>query len=141
MERVFQMIFGIVAGFVTAFVLVNLTELFSSIVHPLPPDFKGTMEEMCQQVANYPTWVLGVVVPLWGFTAFAGTWVAGRVGNLGSAGVLAVLLLYALGCNLSMLPYPLWFKIAQPIAVVIAIAAACVLVSRRSPLLESQTPA
>ena len=54
-------IVGIAVGMVLAFVLVIGVEGFSSVVHPLPAEFKGTMDEMCQHVARYPHWVLGVV--------------------------------------------------------------------------------
>lgn len=66
MKSILMTIVGIVAGMILAFVLVIGVEGFSAIVHPLPADFKGTMDEMCQHVARYPHWVLGVVVLLWG---------------------------------------------------------------------------
>ncbi len=79
--------------------------------------FGGTQEEMCQHVERFPAWVLGVVVPMWACTAFAGTWIARRLGNLVSAVVVAVLILAALVFNISMLPYPIWFKIACLVAI------------------------
>ena len=125
MARVFRVILAIVAGFAVSFVLVVAVEAFSSVVHPLPADFDGTTEAMCEHVANYPQWVLAVVVPLWGVTALAGTWLAGRLGNRGSALFLAVLLLAAVLFNLSMLPYPLWFRLVQPVVIVGAAWLAC----------------
>ena len=59
-----------------AFLLLVGVELFSAVVHPVPPNFGGTKEEMCQHVARYPQWVLAVVVPLWALTAFLGAWTA-----------------------------------------------------------------
>ncbi|MCA9116026.1 MAG: hypothetical protein KDA79_13145 [Planctomycetaceae bacterium] len=125
MARVVRVILAIVAGFAVSFVLVVAVEAFSSVVHPLPADFDGTNEAVCEHVANYPPWVLAVVVPLWGVTAFAGTWVAGRLGNRGSALFLGVLLLAAVLFNLSMLPYPLWFQLVQPVVIVGAVWLAC----------------
>ncbi len=122
---------AIVAAIATTLVLLIAVELFSSVVHPLPADFDGSMEQMCAHVANYPHWVLAVAVPMWGFTAFLGTWIAGRLGNRGSAIFLALLLLAAVLWNVSMLPYPLWFKIVQPIAILIAVVYACRLSNRR----------
>ena len=108
---------GIVAAMLVAFVLLIAVEFFSSVVHPTPPDFQGTMEEMCQHVERYPHWVLAVVVPAWAGTALASTWIAGRLGGRGCALVIGVLLSAGLVFNVSMLPYPLWFKIVSLIAI------------------------
>jgi hypothetical protein len=121
MTSALRTIGAIVAAIAVVLVLLIAVELFSSVVHPFPPDFKGTEEEICTHVARYPHWVLAAAVPMWGFTAFLGTWLAGRLGNRGSALFLALLLVAALAFNLSMLPYPLWFKIVQPIAILIAV--------------------
>ncbi len=107
-------------------------ELFSAVVHPLPSDFGGTTEELCAHVERYPSWVLAVVVPLWAGTALASTWIAGRLGNRGSAVFVALLILAALVCNLAMLPYSIGFKIASLIAVPAASAYAVYLAGRRS---------
>lgn len=112
---------AILAAFAVTLILLIGVELFSSVVHPVPADFAGTTEEMCAHVARYPHWVLGVVVPMWGVTALVGTWIAGRLGSRGSALLMAALLVIAVLFNLAMLPYPLWFKIVQPIAVLAAV--------------------
>jgi hypothetical protein len=119
---------AIIAGMIVALVLVVAVELISAVVHPVPPDFKGTKEEMCLHVARYPAWVLALVVPAWGATAFASTWIAGRVGNLASALFIGLLLIVAVAFNLSMLPYPAWFKIA----ILLVIPAAVLLAGRLS---------
>jgi hypothetical protein len=123
MGTVFRGIGAIVAGLLVAFGLVVAVELFSAVVHPLPADFDGTMEEMCAHVARYPHWVLAVVVPLWGGTALAGTWIAGRLGNVWCALFVGLLLLAAAVFNISMLPYPMWFKVTMLIAISLAVAA------------------
>jgi hypothetical protein len=112
MKNILRTCVGLVAGMVVALVLLVLVELLSAVVHPVPPDFGETMEEMCLHVARYPHWVLAVVVPAWGLTAFTGTWTAGRIGNRAAALSAGVLLLAGLVLNISMLPYPLWFKTA-----------------------------
>jgi len=96
-----------------AFVLVIAVEFFGAVVHPLPEDFGGTMEEMCQHVERYPQWVLALVVPAWAVTAFVGTWTARKMGNLCSFAFVGLLLLAALMFNISKLPYPMWFKIVN----------------------------
>ena len=123
MAAVLRSIAAVVAGTVVALVLVVAVELFSAVVHPVPPDFGGTMDEMCQHVARYPHWVLAVVVPAWAVAAAASTWIAGRLGNPGCALFVGALLVAALVFNISMLPYPLWFKIASVIAIPAAVLA------------------
>ena len=118
-------------GLLSAFVLIVGVEGFSAIVHPLPKDYGGTMEEMCRHVERYPQWVLGVVVPMWAVAALVSTWVARRVGNLYSFVVVGLLLLSGLVLNISMLPYPIWFKVANLIAIPAAIVAGSRLSGRR----------
>src|SRR5207249_635758 len=112
MAKVLRGIAAVIAGLIVALVFVVAVELFGSVVHPLPADFGGTTEEMCEHVSRYPHWVLAVVVLAWGATAFVGTWTAGRIGNRRSALVTGLLLLAAVVFNVSMLPYPIWFKVA-----------------------------
>ena len=104
---------GVVAGIGLAFILVIAVEAFSAVVHPIPADFRGTMDEMCQHVARYPNWVLGVVVILWSATALCGVWIAIRVGNLIAGITVTALLGIAIVFNVTQLPYPLWFKIVM----------------------------
>jgi hypothetical protein len=111
---------GVVAGMALAFVMVIAVELFGAVVHPVPPGFTGTMDEMCQHVARYPHWVLGVVVLAWSATAFVSTWVATRIGKrLAGIGVILILTL-AVVFNISKLPYAMWFKVVMLICFPVA---------------------
>jgi hypothetical protein len=112
---------AIFAGMLVAFLLVIGVELFSAVVHPLPADFAGTPEAMCAHVERYPGWVLAVVVPMWAGTALAGTWIAGWLGNRGSAILVGLLLVTAVVFNLAMLPYRVWFKAAILVAIPAAV--------------------
>jgi hypothetical protein len=112
---------AIIAGVVAAFLGIIAVEFFSSVVHPFPADFAGTTEEVCRHVERYPDWVLAVVVPLWAAAALAGSWIAGRIGNRGCALFVGLLLLTALVVNIAMLPYPIWFKIANLVAIPAAV--------------------
>jgi hypothetical protein len=112
---------AVCVGMIAAFLLLAGIELLSAVVHPLPPGFGGTQEEMCLHVANYPQWVLGAVVPLWALTAFIGTAIARWIGSFYSALFVGLLLFAGLVLNISMLPYPLWFKAANLVAVPIAV--------------------
>ena len=106
-----------------SFLLVIAVELFSGVVHPFPKDFGGTKEEVCRHVERYPSWVLAVVVPAWGIAGLASTWIARRIGNFASTAIVGLLLLAALVDNISMLPYPTWFKIASLLVIPAAILA------------------
>jgi hypothetical protein len=113
MKTALRTLLGVVAGMALAFVLVIAVELFSSVVHPVPPGFTDTMAEICQHVARYPHWVLGIVVLAWSATAFISTWVATRIGNR-TAGIAVVLILtFAIVFNVSKLPYAMWFKVVM----------------------------
>jgi hypothetical protein len=105
------------AGLLGSFILIVMIEAFGGKVHPFPSDFNGTQEEICRHVERYPAWVLAVVVLMWTATAFVGVWIARRIGGLYAATIVGFLLLAGLICNLSMLPYPMWFKIACLVAI------------------------
>jgi hypothetical protein len=113
MKTALRAIAAVVAAITLAFVLVIAVELFSAVVHPVPQGFTGTMDEMCEHVARYPHWVLGVVVVAWSATAFLSAWVATRIGNR-SAGIAVILILaFAIVFNVSKLPYAMWFKLVM----------------------------
>lgn len=122
MTAALRLLGSIVAGLALALVLVIAVELFSAVVHPVPPDFDGTMEEMCKHVARYPHWVLAVVVPAWGGTALASAWLTQRIGNRDGGLFVGALLLAAVVFNVVQLPYPMWFKLVMPLAVAGCIA-------------------
>src|SRR5262245_19836352 len=122
MKTALRTVAAVIAGLLVAFLLVSAVELLSNVVYPVPEDFGGTMEEMCRHVENYPNWILAVAVLLWGVTALVSTWIAQRIGNVYSAAIVGLILLAALVLNVSMLPYPIWFKIAN----LLVIPAACI---------------
>lgn len=114
MKKFLQGLAGTAAGLAVAFFLVILVEIYGEKIHPLPPGAGDSMEAVCAHVADFPDWVLATVVPMWGLTAFAGTWVAGTIGRAVPCLVVGALVLAALALNLSMLPYALWFKAIMP---------------------------
>lgn len=113
MKTALRTIVAVVAGMALAFVLVIALELFSGVVHPVPLGFTGIMDEMCQHVARYPHWVLGVVVLSWSATTFVSTWVATRIGNRWAGITVILLLTLAIVFNISKLPYAMWFKVVM----------------------------
>jgi hypothetical protein len=120
MTTALRTLLAVVAGVALAFVLVIAVELFSAVVHPVPPGSTGNMDEMCQHVARYPHWVLGVVVLAWSATAFASTWVARRIGNRLSGIAVILILTIAIVFNVFKLPYAMWFKVVMPSCFLVA---------------------
>jgi hypothetical protein len=121
MATAFRAVCSIVVGVALAFALVIAVEFVSAVVHPLPPDFDGSMDEMCQHVARYPDWVLALVVVAWGCTTFASTWITRRISNRPCGACVGLFLFAAVAFNIAMLPYPIWFKVAILIAIPAAI--------------------
>jgi hypothetical protein len=122
---------SVVAAMILAIVFVIAVELFSELVYPAPPEAHEDYAAMCQHVARYPHWILAVAGLMWGFIALASTWVAGRLGNRGSAIFIGLLLLAAVLFNISMLPYYSWFKIAMPLVIVAAAVSGYLLLPSR----------
>lgn len=128
MKSILKICWAIVAVFAATTVAMSLIialEVFSAVVHPVPDDFDGSMEQMCQHVAQYPSWVLLVVVPAWGFTSLVSTSVAWRIGGFAAAVLIGIVLVAAVVFNVTMLPYPLWFKFASVFANTVAVAQVC----------------
>lgn len=114
---------GALAGLAATLLLVVGIEAFGLAVHPFPEDFQGSHEEICAHVARYPPWLLAVVIGLWALAAGTGTLVARAVGgNRVAPAIVGALILAALALNLSMLPYPWWFKAGTAVAVLAAMA-------------------
>ena len=120
MKTILRAVLAIIAGMVLAFALVVAVEVFSSIVHPVPPNFTGTMDELSQHVARYPHWVLGVAVIAWSATTFLSTWIATKIGGRVAGAVISLLLLLAIAFNIAKLPYATWFKVVMPVCFLVA---------------------
>ena len=139
MRNALYTVVAIVAAATVVLVLLIAVEAFSAVVHPFPEDFGGTTEEICLHVERYPHWVLAVVVPAWAAAAFAGVWLAQRIGNLVSATIIGLLLVASLVLNISMLPYPLWFKMATLVTVPAAVILGTRLGHPKRPLFVDST--
>jgi hypothetical protein len=113
MKSVLYALLGVLAGMGLALVLVVAVELWGGVIHPLPQGFTGTMDEMCQHVARFPHWVLGVVVVAWSASAFASIWVATRIGSRWAGIAVIVILTIGIVFNVTKLPYAMWFKIVM----------------------------
>ncbi|REJ85140.1 MAG: hypothetical protein DWQ36_14760 [Acidobacteria bacterium] len=110
---------AVALSLLVAFILVVALEWVSSILHPFP---EGEFD-MLEHVAAYPQWVLAFVVVWWGATTFLAAWMATRLGegrHPAHGWCVGLLLLAAVAMNQSMLPYPLWFEVANYVVFVAA---------------------
>lgn len=119
-----RMTLGVLTGLAVALLLVIAVEIFSAVVHPFPAGFGGTKDETCAHVENYPAWVLVAIVPMWALAAFCSSWVARKLGGLVASLLVGTVLMAAVGFNQWMLPYPIWFEVANLVALPLAILGA-----------------
>lgn len=112
-------ILGVIAGFIAASAVMMVFEAING--HVLYPELGAAAaqvkdaEGMRTLMANVPAGAMAVVLLGWAIGAFAGGWVAQRIGrgDAGRTGLVLGLLLTAAGiANNLMIPPPLWFWIA-----------------------------
>ena len=105
--------FAVIVRVVIAFILVVAVEAVSSVLHPWPDDFSGSLEEILNQVESYPSWVLALLGGVgYGTTMFVCTFVATRLGskkNVWHGYGIGLFLFSMVVCNMIQLPYPIWF--------------------------------
>ncbi len=110
-------VLAVAVSLIAAFALVIAIEGVSAVYHPAPPGMDPTDIEACKaHVANYPQRLLAVVVLAWGLTTFASVWIATRLGafrHFAHGIAVGSLLLILVIVNMLMLPYPLWFELAN----------------------------
>ena len=106
---------SVLLGLVAAFAFLIAAEAVSYVLHPPPPGLAhDDMSGIRDHVARYPPAVLAVCTAIWAVGPFAGAWVATRLGtrrHLAHGLVVGAVMLVLAACNMSMLPYPVWFPI------------------------------
>jgi hypothetical protein len=133
MKMVLRQTLAIVTGMIIALASVTAVEIVNSVVYPPPPGFTNTEQEICELVSTYPQWLLALDGLAWAVGAFLSTWVAALIAGRIPGVIVAIVLLAALGFNLSMLPYVAWFKILMPIALLVGCYLGVTLGRRRLP--------
>ncbi len=115
---------AVIAGLAVAMALVVAVEVVTTMLHPFPPGMDMTDHEVLKaHVARFPAGVLALAVAGWGLTVFAGAWVATRLGTNRHAAhgiVIGALLFLAAAFNMYMLPYAVWFKVANLVVLPLA---------------------
>ena len=124
-RSVLRSVAAIAVSLVVAMALIIAVEVVTLLFHPFPPDVDTNDHDViCAHVAKFPHWVLAIGVVGWGVTTFVSSWVATRLGSgRHPAHGIAIgsLLFLAVVANMWMLPYPVWFEIANLVIIPLAI--------------------
>lgn len=116
MHPILRSVLAVLAGAVTAFVLIAVIELLDHRIYPLPPDVDPSdPKELAAAMAQAPVGALLLVLLGWAVGTVAGAWVAARTAgrfHLVHGMIVGVLLLCAAVANMLSLPHPVWFWIA-----------------------------
>ena len=116
---------AIIAGLIVAMVLIIAVEFVTIFFHPFPDGADTTDHEVVEaHVEQFPHWVLAIAVVGWGVTTFVSAWTATRLGAARHPAhgiALGSLLLVAAAFNMFMLPYPVWFELANLLILPLAI--------------------
>ena len=114
---VVRSVVAVVLGLIVAMFFVVVVEVVGSVLHPFPPGVDPTdYDAVKAHVARIPTWVLLLCDVGWGLGTFVSSWVATRLGSgrrFAHGIVVGSILLVAAVANMLMLPYPVWFWVAN----------------------------
>ena len=108
-------ILGILAGMVTAWLLIMVCQFASGRLYPPPPGMDLTQpDQLAAFIAQAPVAAMVLVVVSWVLGAFIGGWVAAKVARehpLFAALMIGVLVLAGVVANNTMIPHPLWMTV------------------------------
>ena len=108
-------ILGILAGMVTAWLLIMVCQFASGMLYPPPPGMDLRQpEQLAAFIAQAPLAAMVLVVVSWVLGAFIGGWVAAKVARehpLFAALMIGVLVLAGVIANNTMIPHPLWMTV------------------------------
>ena len=116
-------VLGVVAGVITAFLLVALIEAIGTAIYPLPTELQSMDSAdgaaLAAALAEIPLSAKILVVVGWLLGAFGGAWLALRISDWRWSGWVVAALVIAAGLvNLVLLPHPLWMQacaVAMPL--------------------------
>lgn len=112
---------AVLAGVVTAFVLILVVEKLGHLIYPPPADLDFSDPEAIRPyMATLPFVALLFPMIAWVVGAFAGSLLASKIGTANPllfAGIVGGLVLAATIANLIMIPHPVWFSIVSLIAI------------------------
>ena len=104
---------GVIAGLITAWLVVSIAEAAAHKIYPPPRGLDMTdFNQVKQFVASLPVSALLIVLAGWLVGTFLGTWLAARISqNRVPAYIVGGLLLAAGIANAVLIPQPIWFSI------------------------------
>jgi len=112
---------AVLAGVVTAFVLILVVEKLGHLIYPPPADLDFSDPEAIRPyMATLPFVALLFPMIAWVVGTFAGSLLASKIGTANPllfAGIVGGLVLAATIANLIMIPHPVWFSIVSLIAI------------------------
>ena len=127
-------IFAVIAGIATFFLLILAVQKIGHFVYAPPTDLDiNNREQMRSYVLTLPVGAILFVGLSYMIGAFGGTIVATLVGTLKplyfGVTIGGIVLAFTL-MNFFLIPHPMWFMLAGPIAIVLASYAAIHLIQR-----------
>jgi MFS family permease len=110
-------ILAVIAGLISAFVLIALIQYISYLIYPPPEGFDYKNEEaMRQLMQTMPAGAFGMLIFAYAVGSFVGGLVAGKVsGRTQPAIILGVVLTVSGIVNLVKIEHPMWFSIVSTI--------------------------
>lgn len=117
---IFRSVGAVIAGLIVALILVVAVKgIYPFPLSVDPNDYQG----LEWHVANIRRWLLGAMVAWWGMTALVSSCVATQLGpgrHAAHGGVVGFLLFLPMIANMIVLPYPLWFEVANLVTIPVA---------------------
>jgi hypothetical protein len=111
---------AVIAGLIVALILIVAVKG----IYPFPLSVDPHDYEFLEwHVANISRWLLGVIVVWWGMIALVSSCLATQLGTgrHSAHGIVVVFLLFLpMIANMIMLPYPLWFEVANLVTIPVA---------------------
>ena len=108
---------AVITGLVVSMFFVVGTEIMWAVVYPFPPGVDPHDIEVCKaHIVQLPADAFVIAVAGWGLAVLSGAWVATRLGagrHPAHGIVVGSILLAAAVMNMSMLPYPIGFWVAN----------------------------
>ena len=106
---------AVVAGVISAWVVIMLFEFGGASVYSPPPGSDlGDPEQLREYIAAAPATAMALVLAGWAVGAFLGGWVAAKLSHrhrLGAALAVGAVVLAGVVANAMMIPHPPWFTV------------------------------
>ena len=108
-------IVAVLAGVISAWVVIMLFEFAGASVYPPPPGSDlSDADQLRAYIASAPAAAMSFVLAGWAAGAFLGGWVAAKLSHrhrLGGALAVGAVVLAGVMANAVMVPHPPWFTV------------------------------